>query len=218
MYKYINRRISMPKITKLERQKHNAMRVSVFVDGEYAFSAADELIIEYGLKVGTDANSLPLEKLMKEDNYRTALSKAYRHLSVSEKTEKQMRDFLVSKEFDTETVERVIDKLRELKYIDDNAFADTFAEYAKNSGRRAIRYKLKMKGISDEIINGVLDGIDDEQQLEAAVALAAKQKQKYAKLPIREQKNKTGAFLARRGFDWDTVSAAIEKCFSEDEE
>ncbi len=208
----------MPKITKLERQKHNALRVSVFVDDEYAFSVTDELIIEYGITTGRDSNSLPLNEILKEDAYRSALSKAYRHLSATEKSEKQMRDFLASKEFDAETVERVIVKLKELNYINDSALAETFVEYSHNSGKRAIRYKLKVKGISDEIINDVLEAIDDEQQLDSAVSLALKQKQKYTKYDIREQKNKTGAFLARRGFDWDIVSEAIERCFSEDDE
>ena len=39
----------MPKITKLERQKHKNSRVSVFVDEEYAFSLTDEAVVEYGL-------------------------------------------------------------------------------------------------------------------------------------------------------------------------
>ena len=67
----------MPKITKLERQKHNNSRVSVFVEGEYAFSLTDETVIEYGIQVGSDINSFPLEKICKDDLYKQAISSAF---------------------------------------------------------------------------------------------------------------------------------------------
>ena len=41
----------MPIITKIERQKHRDTRVSVFVDDEYAFSLADELFMQYDVRV-----------------------------------------------------------------------------------------------------------------------------------------------------------------------
>ena len=75
----------MPTITKLERQKYNENRVSVFVDGDYAFSLLDELIVEYGIALNMDVTLLPLDKIKQEDDYKTCLSVAFKHLSLSEK-------------------------------------------------------------------------------------------------------------------------------------
>ena len=104
----------MPKITKLARQKHNDKRVSVFVDDVYAFSVLDELIIEYNIALNMDVTLLPLDKIKEEDDYKTCLTVAFNHISVSDKSEKQLRDFLIKNGFLEESVEKVIKRLKEL--------------------------------------------------------------------------------------------------------
>jgi len=200
----------MPKITEISRQQHDSKRYSVFVDGEYAFSLTDEAVAENRLAVGIDVNSLPLKQIIEEDSYRRALAKAYKSLAVAAKTEKQMSDYLYKKEFEEETVVRVIEHLKELNYINDGDYAADFCESSKRLGRRAVEFKLKQKGISEEIIRKALEKTDDGSQIENAKALAQKRLSKYAKLQVYEKKRKLSAYLASRGFDWDTVREAVE--------
>jgi len=207
----------MPKITRMERQKHKNTRVSVFVDDEYSFSLSDEAVIEYGLTVGKDVNTLPLEEIYIEDQYRQALSSAFNHMSRSEKSEKQLSDFLYKKEFSQKTVNRVIARLKELNYLDDFVFARNFIENSKNAGVNAIKMKLKMRGISDAIINEALQDISEDDQLSRAMELAQKQLPKYAKYETYDQKRKINDFLYRKGFQWDVIKSAVERIFSEDE-
>lgn len=207
----------MPKITKLERQKHKETRVSVFVDDEYAFSLSDELIIAYGVSVGTDVNSLPLKEIAEEDEYKRAMSCAFTHMSRSEKSEKQLREHLFKKEFSENTIEKIMARLKELNYVDDLNLAKNFVEHSSSSGKKAIRFKLKTKGISDEIINEVLENVSDEDQLEKAIELAEKQLPKYNKYELYDQKRRMNDFLARRGFDWNVISSAIEKVFRDED-
>lgn len=206
----------MPKITKLVRQKHNDKRVSVFVDDEYAFSVLDEIIIEYNIAVNMDVSMLPLDKIKEEDDYKYCLSVAFNHISASDKSEKQMREFLFKKGFLESSIERVINRLKELNYIDDRAFAKTFVEHSKKSGRRALAYKLRSKGITDEDIDLALENESDELQEEKATVLAQRQLPKYAELTDFEKKKKLNAFLFRHGFTWDIISAVIEKLIKED--
>lgn len=206
----------MPKITKLERQMHKNSRVSVFVDDEYAFSLTDEAVIEYGLIVGKDVNTLPLEEIYIEDQYKQALSSAFNHMSRSEKSEKQIKDFLLKK-FSEDTVVRVINRLKELNYLDDYNFAKNFKESSKNAGVNAIKMKLKARGISDEIINSVLEEVSEEEQLEKAVELTKKQLPKYSKYELYDQKRKINDFLYRKGFQWDVIKGAIERVFTEED-
>lgn len=206
----------MPVVTKLERQKHKDTRVSVFVDNEYAFSLSDELIIEYKVTVGKDVTSLPLKEIAEEDEFKRAMDCAFKHMSVSEKSEKQLREHLEKKEFSQKIIERTVARLKELNYIDDLSYARAFVEHTSASGKRAILYKLKMKGISEEIINEVFEDISDEDQLENAVELLKKQLPKYSKYDDYEKKRRLNAFLARKGYEWDVISQAIDKVFSED--
>lgn len=206
----------MPKITKLERQKHKNSRVSVFVDGEYSFSLTDETVVEYGIFTGADVNDFPLEEIYKKDRYKQALSSAFMTLSRSAKSEKQLRDALLKKEFDSFCVDAVIERLKELNYIDDLRFAQSFLENSSSSGINAIRFKLKSKGISDEIINSVLENVKDDDQIVRAVEIIKKQMPRYSKYEIFEQKRKLNDFLYRKGFQWDVIKSAIDKVFSED--
>lgn len=208
----------MPVITKLERQKHKDTRVSVFVDNEYAFSLSDELIIEYKVTVGKDVTSLPLKEIAEEDEFKKAMSCAFKHMSVSEKSEKQLREHLQKKEFSEKTIERTVARLKELNYIDDLLLAKAFVEHTSTSGKKAILYKLKSKGISEEMINEALEDISEEDQLESAVELLKKQMPKYSKYDNYEKKRRLNAFLARKGYDWDIISEAIDKVFSENED
>ncbi len=208
----------MPVITKLERQKHKDTRVSVFVDNEYAFSLSDELIIEYKVAVGKDVTLLPLKEMAEEDEFKRAMDCAFKHMSVSEKSEKQLREHLEKKEFSEKIIERTVLRLKELNYIDDLSYARAFVEHTSTSGKRAILYKLKTKGISEEIINEVFEDISDEDQLENAIELLKKQMPKYSKYDNYEKKRRLNAFLARKGYEWDIISEAIDRAFSENED
>lgn len=206
----------MPKITKLERQKHKNSRVSVFVDEEYAFSLTDETVVEYGIFTGADVNDFPLEEIYKKDRYKQALSSAFMTLSRSAKSEKQLRDALLKKEFESFCVDAVIERLKELNYIDDLRFTKSFVENSSSSGINAIRFKLKSKGVSDEIINSVLENVKDDDQIVRAVEIIKKQLPKYSKYETFEQKRKLNDFLYRKGYQWDVIKSAIDKVFSED--
>ena len=208
----------MPVITKLERQKHNDTRVSVFVDGEYSFSLSDELIIEYKVAVGKDVTVLPLKEMAEEDEFKRAMACAFKHMSLSEKSEKQLREHLEKKEFSEKIIEKTVARLKELNYIDDLSYARAFVEHTSASGKKAILYKLKSKGISEEIINEALEDVSDESQLENAVELLKKQMPRYEKYDNYEKKRRLNGFLARKGYDWDIISEAIDRVFSENED
>lgn len=208
----------MPTITKLERQKHDSRRVSVFVDDEFAFSLSDELVILNKLAVGKDVNLLPLKELAEEDAFSRALSASYDLLGRSEKTEKQLREYLAKKEYDETTVGRVTDRLKELGYLDDRAYAERFAETCSGMGKRAIRYKLVSRGVPRDVIEDVLATVPEETFREDALLLARRQQARVAALPLKEQKRKLSDFLARRGYDWDTVSGTIERLYAGEEE
>ncbi len=201
----------MPQITKLERQKHNANRISIFVDGQYSFSVSDELAALYRLAAGMQLENAFLSRLMEEDESKRALSASFMHLSHSEKSEKQMRDFLAKKEFSQTAIQQAITRLQELGYLNDAALAENFISGSKTLGRRAIEYKLREKGIDYEIIQNSLKALDEEDQFTCAKALAEKQAERYRKAEGKLRRQKIRDFLARRGFEWDTITDVLNE-------
>ena len=127
-----------------------------------------------------------------------------------------MRDFLRRKAFEEATAERVLARLKELSYVDDEQLARLYAERADSLGKQAIRAKLRQKGVADELIRSVLEDISDESQLEAALELGQRQKSRLKDEDVRKQKQKLTGFLARRGFDWETVKTVVERLWEDE--
>lgn len=137
-----------------------------------------------------------------------------RFLSYRPRSEKEVRDNLVKKKAPVEIIETIIERLKEHKFIDDKEFASWFVEQrtaAKPKAARIIKMELKQKGISEEIIDDLPLVIDD---LVNAKKLLDKKFARYKDLERDEIYKKLGSFLARRGFDWDTIKKAIDETFT----
>lgn len=198
----------MAVITKLERQKHNKERISVFVDGEYAFSLSEDTLFEYGVETGKDINGFPLKEMTEEDEYRSALKKGYTLLSGSAKSEKQLKEKLLQKGFDRSAVEKAVSRIKENGYLDDLAYCEDFM---RNTllGRRGIEYKLISRGINRETVSRVLEETDDGFFMENANRLLEKNKKKFEKLTGYAKKNKMYTVLLQNGYESDIISCVI---------
>ncbi len=208
----------MPVVTKVERQKNNKKRVSVFADGEYAFSLYDETAVLNGIEKGRELNNAVIKKVMNDDNYKYALELSFKHMSASEKSEKQMRDFLLKKEITPENVQKAVDRLKELGYIDDVNFAKMFIQSHKKSGRRAVIFKLREKGIDSRVIDELDEMMSDSIQEENAFMLAQRYLKKYSAFDEAVKKRKICEALVRRGFDWDVSAEAAQRALETEDD
>lgn len=112
-------------------------------------------------------------------------------------------------------IDRVIQRLFELKYLDDKKYAEDFIADRlrfKPTGKFFLKEKLKLKGVSKETIDSVLGGVDlDEFNL--AVEAVNKGARRWDKYPLQKQKEKAFRFLASRGFSSDAIYKAIKECY-----
>lgn len=109
---------------------------------------------------------------------------------------------------------RVVNDLSELGLIDDRRYAEKCAEYfivTKLRGKYRAREEMRRRGIPNELIDEALSEYEDGAQ-ERLKDLIAK---KYArKLSEEGGVKKVKAALARQGFSYDEINAAL----SSDEE
>ena len=201
-------------ITAIEAQKRGRERVSIFLDGRFAFSVGRGVVEEHGLHPGQLLSDSQVEELAAADLVGKCLNAALRLLSYRPRSEAEIRTRL-SRRFDGETIKGVILRLRERQMIDDVAFA-TFWREERDSfsprGRRLLKAELRNKGIDPEVIAEVLDGIDDE---ESAYRAAQKRGRTLAKEDYETFRRKLGAFLRRRGFSYEVVSRTTERLWQE---
>ena len=148
------------------------------------------------------------------DAYEAALTA----LDSRARTARELERALLNKGYVRPAVEAAVERLRENRLIDDARIAGRIAESSadKPVGVYALRRKLKAKGISDEDADAALEAFDDNQQQAAARRAAEKLLKRYEGLPRREARAKLSQALARRGFGWDSVRAAVDALLSDD--
>ncbi len=157
---------------------------------------------------------------MQEDLYQTLLNAAFRFISFRPRSEAEISAFLQQKlkKWKTAsryTFEKVLNRLKDYGYIDDEKFALWWIHQRRSfrpKGERMIRQELLKKGVPKHIVMGVIDRVQTESgnELENAKNALRKKAVLLAKLPIIEQKKKTYTFLAQRGFSPDTIGVIID--------
>lgn len=135
----------------------------------------------------------------------------------AEHCEQEMRDKMKRWGMDVEAQNRVIERLAQERYIDNERYARAFVKdkvrYNK-WGRRKVQQALWMKRIDDDIQQRVLDEIDDAEYLKVLMPLL-KQKSKSIKAANDYELNqKLVRFALSRGFDY----GVIRQCLDVDEE
>jgi len=143
------------------------------------------------------------------------LNLAYRYLTIRNRSEKEIRDYLTKKNAASEISEKIINSLREKKFLNDEAFARAWVlnrARLNPKGETFLKFELRQKGITDEIIQKVLKEIHEEipDELEQAKSLIVKRIERLSGASRDELYQKVGGFLARRGFRWEIVKKAID--------
>ncbi len=99
-----------------------------------------------------------------EDPSKTALKKALDLLSRREHSRHELRNKLLLRDFTAEIIEVVLTKLVEHQWQSDQRFAESYVHARKQRmfGPIRLRQELSERGVSDDIINGLLSENDDD--------------------------------------------------------
>ena len=194
------------KITKLEVQKNDKKRVNLYVDDEFYSGIPAELVYLEHLKTGLEIDEKDLKKIIFENEKSKAMSRVTKYIGSSLKTQKQIRDYLRKKEYSDDTIEFVMSKLVEYNYIDDKKYAQAYVlTYGKKYGKLKLISQLKIKGVSEEIIECVLE----DNKVDSIESVASK----YLKNKVMsyEVSQKLFRFLYSRGYEFDEINSYINK-------
>ncbi len=145
----------------------------------------------------------------------------------------ELRERLQRRGLPEEEAEPLLERLAELRLVDDALYAEQYVSSRKEArGRILIRQELRRKGVEPELVDSEVEELTPQQQADAATALLEKNAWRYrppdateddaarseddaARFARRELVYKARAkafgFLARRGFAADAASAALER-------
>jgi len=198
----------MATITKLETQKRDKERVSVYMDGEFAFGLT--AVAAAGLRTGQELGEADIAALQNKEQLEKAKRSALDLINRRPRSTEEIAQHLRRKEMPEAVVEQVIARLTEVELLNDAAFAAYWIEQReafKPRSRLALGQELRQKGISRSIIDGALQNFDESAAAEQA---ARKQAGRWSHLTEQEFRDKLGSYLQRRGFSYEVVREAIE--------
>jgi regulatory protein len=211
---------NMAIITKITTQQKNQDRFNIFMDygkgkgEEYAFSVDSNVLIKFQLKKGMEVDDFSFIEIQYQDDIRKAYNKAIHYLSRRMRSEKEIKDYLISKEIEEPVINEIIHKLSTQKYINDKEYALAYVRTQANTtdkGPTVIKMELKEKGIDEATLMLALGEYPLEQQIEKATKISGKFYEKNTKESLKIQKQKLENLLLRKGYSYDVINIAVNE-------
>ena len=153
----------------------------------------------------------PVDDAAAEQSFPDCLAAALRFLSYRPRTVREVERRLEGR-FASPVVDRTIEYLKELSYLDDASFCAQWIgsrERRRPKGSRALRQELGRMGVETDLVEEALEGIDETTN---ACNAGRKQASKLASRGCTslDFRHKLGPFLQRRGFSYGTTREAID--------
>lgn len=192
-------------ITALEPRRKAL--TAVYIDGEYAMKLDTATLLENRIKIGTELTDEELLQLIKSSDERRAKEKALYLIAHRDHSKKELRD-KIRRTCSKEAAEAASEKMEELGLVNDELYAERYAKELmkrKHMAPRAIRYKLKEKGIASEIIDEVIEELEFDPQSEIKTIV----EKKYPNYDDPKVYRRAAAYLQRMGYSFSDIKSAL---------
>ena len=152
--------------------------------------------------------------IMKKNPYLKALNYAYRLLSISERSEKEIERRLKEKGHNRDRIGEVVWYLKEKDLLNDERFIRAWIKKCTQStpkGALAIKDELLKRGLKADLVDRVFKDVDTEyDECALAKSLVDKRLKSLKSLNGVKRKKSIYGYLARRGFSFDIINDIIE--------
>ena len=205
----------MKKITALRVKKGRNKRVTVFLDGEYAFSLEAEIAVKEGLRVDQELSEERLNELASASNYRRCYDAAALILSYRPRSEPELRERLQKKGYPEISIDEVIARMKEQGLVNDEAFAEFWKDNRDSFSPRSAwltGQELRRKGVAEDIIEQVTGSLDDD---ESAYRAAYKKARNLPRKDYQSFRRRLGDHLQRRGFGYGVINTTVKRLWEE---
>ncbi len=156
-----------------------------------------------------------LKELEKKENSRKAFHSALSLLNYRMRSKAELRKRLGEKGYNPDTIECIMQKLEEKKFLDDAAFARAFIHDKINSrllGPVALRCELIPHKLDSELVEKLIQQSYEETSEEEIVErLIEKRRITKGQKLTKKEKNRLLNYLQRRGHTWGVISIVFDK-------
>ncbi len=196
-------------ITAIERQPRGN-RFNVFVDGVFALALTPETLAAAGLHTGAAVAGNDLMELQAADLRRRALDAALRLLGYRPRSQQELQDRLARRGLPPDVIRATLARLRELGFVNDEAFARAYVEGHRGAsarGGRRLQSELRRKGVAAGVAE---QAIAEQDEAAAARAAAEKKLRSLRGLDYLNFRNRLAGYLQRRGFGYDVIRPLVQ--------
>ncbi len=227
------------KVTKISQQVKRPDRYSIYIDENYSFSLNEYQLAGSGLRLGKELSADELDAFMQDSLFGKAYERSLNYVMIRPRSEREISEYLtrtflypkprvfmsktgervikkqeVDKVAVSRMIERVMNRLREKKYINDETFARAWIEsreFSKKTSKRRLQQELQQKGVAQEIIATVLQN-SDVNELDNLRALIVKKR----RLSRYQDIAKLFPYLVRQGYSYSDVKDALGEDYAEE--
>ena len=201
-------------VSSVESQKKNPARVSVFIDGSFAFGLAADVAVTEGVRPGRILSVEDQERIRDAEGRSAARALALSYLSHRARTTEEVRQKLEGADFEVDVITAILHRLVELGYLDDEAYARGYAEsrLARRFGPQRIVRELRRRGITSALAErAVAEAASVEDIVDKATTLARTRVARLAnEKDVQRRRKKLYDFLVRRGYSSDVARSAVD--------
>lgn len=200
-------------ITRVEQQLKKPGRYDLYLNGQYTYTVHEDTLVAMRLLKGAMLDQADLQRLERLERMHEALDQAIRWIGRRPHSRQEIERKLRQLEYPEDAIAAALDKLQEQRLVDDRRFAEQWAEsriVSQKKGRRLVSYELRQKGVASEIVEAAMRAVDPQVEYEHAVQLGRK-KWRQTKGEAAARRQKTAAYLLRRGFPADIVRKVMKK-------
>lgn len=161
-----------------------------------------------GVRIGKEYTQTELEELLQTAVLDKANMRALDYLARRPRSEWEVRDYLKRKDYDSPTIDIILNKLSEYGYIDDVKFAQswiTSRRMLKPTSLRRLQQELMQKHVSRDVINQAFE--TDEGDERSALQELVEKKQQQTRY---QDEQKLIAYLLRQGFNYGDIKTVLQ--------
>lgn len=181
-------------------------------DDDSIYKFHESIILKYGLiRKNIEVSLEKLDEIIKENTYFIALDKGVNHLGVL-RSKKEVELYL-KRNFEDDVVERVVEKLEELKLINDYEYANYFVSIMikKGFGKNKIINELQRYEVPNDFIMEALSQYRQEDLVENCEKNFNKYLSSLKKDSKQSARTKMYNYLISKGFSNEIITIVIEK-------
>ena len=183
-------------------------RFVVEFDGGETLRSTLEAVTDARLYVGMELDEEAFEALKRSTSKALDRQKALEMLSRRPYSRRELKDKLLRRGTDEQSVEDCIAWLDEHGFLDDGEYAGAVARHyaAKGYGAGRVKSELRRRGIEREQAEDTLSALpENTEKLDAYIA------RRLRDPSDRDSVSKISAALFRRGYSWEEIRAALRR-------